>query len=149
MGHRPSKDALYDGPASVAKALGSGRRAGLVDVNAQGERRVDDLAVEIGLTTAHAANVDQLAEAYLGDRSDGRGEPRPAPRPARCRRCRARRAPAGRLRGRHVAGAINTPAKELAEHLRQLPDGKQIVAYRAARGRLPRVGQCRPTNRAG
>jgi hypothetical protein len=63
MGHRPSKDALYDGPASVAKALGSGRRAGLVDVNAQGERRVDDLAVEIGLTTAHAANVDQLAEA--------------------------------------------------------------------------------------
>jgi rhodanese-related sulfurtransferase len=70
MGHRPSKDALYDGPASVAKALGSGRRAGLVDVLAQGERRVDDLAVEIGLTTAHAANVDQLAEAYLGDRSD-------------------------------------------------------------------------------
>lgn len=38
---RAAKDALYDGLASVAKTLGSGRRAELVDVLAQGERSVE------------------------------------------------------------------------------------------------------------
>jgi rhodanese-related sulfurtransferase/DNA-binding transcriptional ArsR family regulator len=177
MGDRPSKDALYDGLASVAKALGSGRRAELVDVLAQAERHVDDLADEIGqsvantshhlqtllraglvrtrrdgtrvyyalaseqvtemwmvmrdVATTHAANVDRLADDYLGDRSDldvitrdqlldrlGAGDVvvldvRPHVEFA-----------AG-----HVAGAINIPADDLAAHLRQLPDGKQVVAY--------------------
>ena len=44
MADRYAKDALYDALASVAKALGSGRRAEIVDVLAQGERRVEDLA---------------------------------------------------------------------------------------------------------
>ena len=38
MGDRAAKDALFDGFAEVAKALGNGRRAEIVDVLAQGER---------------------------------------------------------------------------------------------------------------
>ena len=39
--------ALFDALASVAQALGSGRRAEIVDVLAQGERSVEELANEI------------------------------------------------------------------------------------------------------
>jgi len=52
---RAAKDALYDGLASVARALGSGRRAELVDVLAQGERSVEDLAREIGQSVANTS----------------------------------------------------------------------------------------------
>jgi rhodanese-related sulfurtransferase len=55
MGNRQSKDALYDALASVAKALGNGRRAELVDVLAQGERSVEELAAEIGQTVANTS----------------------------------------------------------------------------------------------
>ena len=44
MGDRAAKDALFDAFAEVAKALGNGRRAELVDVLAQGERHVEELA---------------------------------------------------------------------------------------------------------
>ena len=47
MGERAAKDGLYDGFAEVAKALSSGRRAEIVDVLAQGERSVDEIATEI------------------------------------------------------------------------------------------------------
>lgn len=53
--HRPDKDALYDALASVAKALGNGRRAEIVDVLAQGERRVEDLAREIDQSVANTS----------------------------------------------------------------------------------------------
>ena len=49
--------ALYDALASVTKALGNGRRAEIVDVPAQGERRVEDLAREIGATTSQHLQV--------------------------------------------------------------------------------------------
>src|SRR5207248_5039239 len=114
MGDRAAKDALFEGFAEVAKALASGRRAEVVDVLAQGERSVDDIAEEIGQTVAntshhlramarvgvlttrrdgtrifyrlagervaelwaalrdvaaeHAAGLERLAAAYLGDR---------------------------------------------------------------------------------
>lgn len=56
MAGRAAKDALYDGLAAVAKALGSGRRAELVDVLAQGERPVEELAREIGQTVANTSH---------------------------------------------------------------------------------------------
>ena len=56
MGDRDAKDALYDGFAEVAKALASGRRAEIVDVLAQGERSVDDLAAEIGQSVANTSH---------------------------------------------------------------------------------------------
>lgn len=55
MADRRAKDALFDGLASVAKALGNGRRAELVDVLAQGERSVEALATEIGQSVANTS----------------------------------------------------------------------------------------------
>ena len=55
MASRQAKDALYEALASVGKALGSGRRAELVDVLAQGERSVEELAGEIGQSTANTS----------------------------------------------------------------------------------------------
>lgn len=55
MEHRLAKDDLYDALASVARALGNGRRAELVDVLAQGERRVEDLAREISQSVANTS----------------------------------------------------------------------------------------------
>ncbi|MDH3678560.1 MAG: metalloregulator ArsR/SmtB family transcription factor [Acidimicrobiia bacterium] len=66
MGDRRAKNALYDGFAQVAKALGSGRRAELVDVLAQGERHVEDLAAEIGQSVANTSHhLRALAAAGL------------------------------------------------------------------------------------
>jgi rhodanese-related sulfurtransferase/DNA-binding HxlR family transcriptional regulator len=55
MGDHKTKDALFDGFAEVAKALGNGRRAELVDVLEQGERHVEQLAVEIDQSVANTS----------------------------------------------------------------------------------------------
>lgn len=66
MGKRAAKNALFDGFADVAKALANGRRAELVDVLAQGERHVDDLASEIGQPVANTSfHLRALASAGL------------------------------------------------------------------------------------
>src|SRR5262245_55515096 len=66
MAERQAKDALYDGFASVAKALGNGRRAEIVDVLAQGERSVDDLAGEVEQSVANTSqHLQVLARAGL------------------------------------------------------------------------------------
>jgi rhodanese-related sulfurtransferase/DNA-binding transcriptional ArsR family regulator len=56
VGDRHAKDHLYEGFAEIAKALASGRRAEIVDVLAQGERSVDELADEIGQTLANTSH---------------------------------------------------------------------------------------------
>ena len=66
MGDRQAKDALFDAFGEVAKALGNGRRAELVDVLAQGERHVDELAAEIGQSVANTSfHLRVLANAGL------------------------------------------------------------------------------------
>jgi rhodanese-related sulfurtransferase len=66
MADRGAKDALFDGLAEVAKALGSGRRAEIVDLLAQGERPVDDVAAEIGQSVANTSHhLRLLAKAGL------------------------------------------------------------------------------------
>jgi rhodanese-related sulfurtransferase len=55
MGDRVAKDALFDAFGEVAKALANGRRAELVDVLAQGERHVEELASEIGQSVANTS----------------------------------------------------------------------------------------------
>lgn len=66
MGDRVAKDALFDGFADVAKALANGRRAELVDVLAQGERHVEELADEIGQSVANTSfHLRTLAGAGL------------------------------------------------------------------------------------
>ena len=66
MGERAAKDELYDGFAEVAKALSSGRRAEIVDVLAQGERSVEEIAEEIDQSVANTSHhLRALARAGL------------------------------------------------------------------------------------
>jgi len=63
---RAAKDALFEALSSSARALGNGRRAELVDVLAQGERSVDELAGEIGQSVANTSqHLQQLLRAGL------------------------------------------------------------------------------------
>jgi rhodanese-related sulfurtransferase len=177
MGNRQAKDALYEALASVAKALGNGRRAELVDVLAQGERSVEELAAEIGQTVAntsqhlqfllraglvrtrrdgarvyyslaseavgalwrsmrevagvHVARIDELAAAYLGDRS----QLAEISREELLARMRAGevvvldvRPPAEYAAG-HLPDAVNVPPDELEARLADLPAGQPVVAY--------------------
>jgi rhodanese-related sulfurtransferase/DNA-binding MarR family transcriptional regulator len=73
MGGRAAKDALFEGFAEVAKALSSGRRAEIVDVLAQGERSVDEVAAEIDQSVANTSHhLRALARAgLLTTRRDG------------------------------------------------------------------------------
>ena len=172
-----AKVALFDALASVARALGSGRRAEIVDLLAQGERSVEEIANEISQSVAntsqhlhvlaraglvrsrregtrifyrlaservgdlwaavrdvavrHVAEVNQLADEYLGER-DGiehvsatelherlaRGDVivldvRPEPE----------------YRAGHIPGARSVPLAELASLAPKLPRRRQIVAY--------------------
>lgn len=66
MGDRVAKDALFEGFAEVAKALSSGRRAEIVDVLAQGERSVEEVAGEIDQSIANTSHhLRALARAGL------------------------------------------------------------------------------------
>src|ERR671935_662417 len=66
MASGQAKAALFDALASVAQALGSGRRAEIVDVLAQGERSVDELANEIAQSVANTSqHLQVLARAGL------------------------------------------------------------------------------------
>jgi rhodanese-related sulfurtransferase len=73
MGDRAAKDALFDGFAEVARALSSGRRAEIVDVLAQGERSVEEIAGEIDQSVANTSHhLRALARAgLLVTRRDG------------------------------------------------------------------------------
>jgi rhodanese-related sulfurtransferase/predicted transcriptional regulator len=177
VGGRAAKDALFDGFAAVAKALGSGRRAEIVDLLVQGERSVDELAAELGQSVAntsqhlqqllraglvhtrregnrvyyslagprvaqlwaavrevageHLAELDRLAEAYLGDRSRldtvTRAELRKRLRAGDVVVLDVR--PEPEFRAGHIAGAVSLPAAELARRLREVPKDRQVVAY--------------------
>jgi rhodanese-related sulfurtransferase len=66
MASGAAKAALFDALSSVARALGSGRRAEIVDVLAQGERSVDELAVEISQSVANTSqHLQVLTKAGL------------------------------------------------------------------------------------
>ena len=66
MQRRKAKDELFAAFATAAKALANGRRAEIVDVLAQSERSVDDLAAEIGQSVANTSqHLQVLARAGL------------------------------------------------------------------------------------
>ena len=66
MADRHAKDTLFDAFAEVAKAMASGRRAEIIDVLAQGERSVEELAGEISQTVANTSHhLRALARAGL------------------------------------------------------------------------------------
>jgi rhodanese-related sulfurtransferase/DNA-binding transcriptional ArsR family regulator len=65
-GGRAEKDALFDGFATVAKALASGRRAEIVELLAQGERTVEEIADAIDQSVANTSHhLRTLARAGL------------------------------------------------------------------------------------
>ena len=66
MASGAAKVALFDAFASVAQALGSGRRAEIVDLLAQGERSVEEIANEISQSVANTSqHLRVLARAGL------------------------------------------------------------------------------------
>jgi rhodanese-related sulfurtransferase/DNA-binding transcriptional ArsR family regulator len=177
VGSRATKDALFEALASVGKALSSGRRAEIVDLLAQGERSVEDVAAELGQSVAntshhlrnlaraglvrtrregtrviyglssdqvmalwtvvrevaaeHVAEVDRLAQAYLG-RRDGL---QPITRDELARRIRRGEVtvvdvrPAAEYDAGHVEGARSVPISELKRRLNALPRDVELVAY--------------------
>ena len=172
-----AKTALFDSLASVARALGNGRRAEIVDVLAQGERSVDELAREIGQSIAntsqhlqvlsraglvesrrdgtrviyrlasdrvgelwsvardvavrHVAEVNGLAEAYLGDRNglEQVTADELADRLARGRVVLLDVRPESEYRAGHIAGARSAPLRALDGLVPELPRRREIVAY--------------------
>ncbi len=73
MADHAAKASLYDALAETAKALANGRRAELVDVLAQGERSVEELADEISQTVANTSKHLQrlLRSGLVESRRDG------------------------------------------------------------------------------
>src|SRR2546421_3667456 len=66
MGHRILKDQLYAQFARLGRALASPARLELLDLLAQGERSVEDLAREARLSLANAsAHLQALRRAHL------------------------------------------------------------------------------------
>jgi DNA-binding transcriptional ArsR family regulator/rhodanese-related sulfurtransferase len=64
--HRPFKDALYEQLARIARATASTKRLELLDLLAQGERSVDDLASETAQSIANASqHLQVLRRAQL------------------------------------------------------------------------------------
>jgi rhodanese-related sulfurtransferase len=177
VGSRAAKEALFEALASVGKALSSGRRAEIVDLLAQGDRSVEDVAAEIGQSVAntshhlrtlaqaglvrtrregtrviyglaseqilqlwtvvrdvaaeHVAEVDRLAQAYLG-RRDGL---QPITRDELARRLRRGEVtvidvrPATEYEAGHVEGARSLPIDDLERRLDALPPDVDLVAY--------------------
>jgi rhodanese-related sulfurtransferase len=73
MGDRAAKTALFDEFARVGKALASGRRIELLDVLANGERTVEALAGEVGLSVANTSQHLQVLRrgGLVSTRRDG------------------------------------------------------------------------------
>jgi len=172
-----AKAALFDAFASVAQALGSGRRAEIVDLLAQGERSVDEIANEISQSVAntsqhlhvlaraglvrsrregtrifyrpaservgdlwaavrdvavrHVAEVNQLADEYLGERD---GVEHVSAEALQQRLARGDVVvldvrPEPEYRAGHIPGARSVPLAALAALAPELPRRRQIVAY--------------------
>lgn len=73
MTDHAAKAALFDALAESAKALANGRRVQLIDVLAQGERSVEELAAEIDQTVANTSQHLQrlLRSGLVRSRRDG------------------------------------------------------------------------------
>jgi len=172
-----AKVALFDAFASAAQALGSGRRAEIVDVLAQGERSVEEIANEISQSVAntsqhlhvlaraglvrsrregtrvfyrlaservgdlwaavrdvavrHVAEVNQLADEYLGERD---GVEHVSAEELEQRLARGDVVvldvrPEPEYEAGHIPGAQSVPLDALASLAPKLPRRRPIVAY--------------------
>ena len=177
IGQRPAKNDLFDGFAAVAGALANGRRAEIVELLAQGERNVEDVAnsidqsvantshhlrtlARVGLvttrregthiyyrltdervydlwaalrdvTTRHLGNIEDLANAYLGDRDEittvTRDELRERLESGEVTLIDVR--PMIEYDAGHIPGATPVPPDQLDDLLPHLPTDREIYAY--------------------
>ena len=168
---------MFDAFASVAQALGSGRRAEIIDLLAQGERSVEEIANEISQSVAntsqhlhvlaraglvrsrregtrvvyrlaservgdlwaavreiavrHVAEVNHLADEYLGERD---GVEHVSAEELQKRLARGDVVvldvrPEPEYKAGHIPGAQSVPVDALASFAPKLPRRRQIVAY--------------------
>lgn len=177
MADRRAKQELFDGLAEIGKALANGRRAEIVDLLAQGERHVDEIAAEIGqsvantsfhlralasaglvttrpertrvyyrlasdrvavlwsavrdVAVAHHAELEHLANAYLGKRDGIEAVSRDelAARLQRGDTLVLDVRPRSEFAAGHIVGAQSIPIDMLARELRSLPEDVDVVAY--------------------
>jgi len=175
MNGREFKDAAYSQFARVASAFGSPRRIELIDVLAQGERNVETLAAETGLSVANTsrhlqvlkgaglvsskknglqvvyriagpevvegyhtlrriaeariAELERVTNEFFGtlDGIEPIGREELLSRAGDITIIDVR--PRAEFESGHIEGALSIPLEELAEHLRELPPGREIVAY--------------------
>ena len=126
--------------ANASQHLQVLRRAGLVTTRRQSTFVFYELADGVyahwtalrALAAARLAEVDRLAEAYVGHRADLE----PVTRKELARRLRAGDdlvvldvRPAEEFTAGHVPGAMSIPVGELRRRLRHLPKDRDIVAY--------------------
>ena len=177
VSHREFKSRLYGQLARIGKALSSPHRLELLELLAQGERTVDSLATEVGLSLANTsqhlqalrqatlvdsrkqglfvfyrlsdpsvfdlsrairtvaehqlADLERLVREHFGDRRDAE----PVEMADLLKRARSKTVivldtrPANEYAAGHIAGALSVPVDALQQRLRQLPKGKEYVAY--------------------
>jgi rhodanese-related sulfurtransferase/DNA-binding transcriptional ArsR family regulator len=175
--HREFKVRLYGQFARIGKAVSSPRRLEILELLAQGERTVDSLATEVGLSLANTsqhlqalrqaalvesrkdglfvsyrlsdpavfglcstirtvaehqlADLDRLVREHFAERSDAEA----VEMTELLKRARSKRVvvldtrPPSEYAAGHIAGAISVPVDDLQQRLRQLPKGKEYVAY--------------------
>jgi rhodanese-related sulfurtransferase/DNA-binding transcriptional ArsR family regulator len=175
--HRVFKNRLYGLFARIGKALSNPHRLEMLELLAQGERTVDSLASEIGLSVANAsqhlqalrlaalvesrkaglfvhyrlaapgvyelskairsvaeerlADLDRLVREHFANRDDAEA----VPMDELLKRARSKDVvildarPATEYVAGHIPGAISVPIDELNRRLKQLPKGRQYVAY--------------------
>jgi rhodanese-related sulfurtransferase/DNA-binding transcriptional ArsR family regulator len=175
--HREFKDRLYGQFARIGKAVSSPHRLEILELLAQGERTVDSLATEVGLSLANTsqhlqalrqaalvdsrkeglfvsyrlsdptifdlctairtvaerqlADLERLVREHFGDRSDAEA----VEMNELLKRARSKSVvvldtrPPNEYAAGHIAGAISVPVDDLQRRLRQLPKGREYVAY--------------------
>ena len=175
--HREFKNSLYGQFARIGKALSSPHRLEILELLAQGERTVDSLATEVGLSLANTsqhlqalrqsalvksrkaglfvsyrlsdpavyelctalrtvaerqlADLERLVREHFRDRSEAEA----VEMNELLKRARSKRVivldtrPPNEYAAGHIAGAMSVPVDDLQRRLRQLPKGKEYVAY--------------------
>ena len=154
MGDRERKRALFDEFGRIGKALASGRRIELLDVLANGERSVEAVAGEVGLSVANTSQHLQILRqaGLVSTRREGTSIHYRLAGPevfelwrtlrtlAAARSAEVERLAAAYLGARderpaaeHAAGplpgAVSIPVGELRRRLQELPGDREIVAY--------------------
>ena len=136
MGDRERKRALFDEFGRIGKALASGRRIELLDVLANGERTVEAVAGEVGLSVANTSqHLQILRQAGLVSHPPGGDvDPLPAGRPEVFELWRTLRTLAGarlveveRLASAYLGARDELEPVTRQELARRLEDGDRLV----------------------